>query len=109
MDATKTTAPPDLWSEDGEYLWIRADLADATRARRIAFAGHDPKRAVVLPETYLGGDRYGYENIYVSDRPVPLRPGEENEAGWAGRGADMWWRCEADHPNATLYWSITAG
>ena len=110
MDAVTTEAPPDLWAEDGEYLWLRADLADdATRARRIAFVGRDPQRNVVLPETYLGGARYGYDDIIVANEPVPLRPGEPDETGWAGSGADTWWRTEPDHPKAVLYWSITNG
>jgi hypothetical protein len=99
-------APPDLWSEDGEYLWIRGDLAETPeRAQRIAFVGHDPKRRVVLPETYLGGERYGYDGIKA--HLLYLRPGDTDECGWAEKGPDTWWRCEPDHPNAVAYWQVT--
>lgn len=99
-------APTDLWTETGETLWLRADLAPTPeRAKRIAFVGHDPARTVRLPETFLGGERYGYPDIQITG-PEPLRPGEPDEHGWAGAGADTWWRCEADHPNAVLYWAV---
>jgi hypothetical protein len=100
-------APSNLWAEDGEILWIRADLADSpTRAKRIAFVGHDPSRRVVLPETYLGGERYGYEYIDCGDA-WHLRPGASDEVGWAGRGAETWWKCSADHPQAVAYWPVS--
>ncbi len=97
-------APPDLWDEGGETLWIRSDLAETgERAKRIAFVGHDPSRRVVLPETLLGGSRFDYECIDVTSAPVPLRPGD----GWAGNG-ETWWRCEADDPRAVTYWQVSA-
>lgn len=103
-----TSPPLDLWDESGEYLWLRADVADTPeRAKRIAFVGHDPKRTVVLPETFFGGQRYGYDEIDVTVEPLHLRPGNEDEHGWAGSGADTWWRCEADDPLAVAYWQVT--
>lgn len=97
-------APPDLWDECGETLWIRADLASTgERAKRIAFAGHDPKRVVKLPETLLGGERHGYDWLDVTTDPVPLR-GEVD--GW--NAPDLTYcRCEADDPRAVLYWMVT--
>lgn len=99
-----TEAPADLWDESGETLWIRADLAcDGTRAKRIAFVGHDPKRTVKLPETLLGGERRGYEWLDVSTYPVPLRG---VEGGW--NAPDLTWHIyDGDDPDAVPYWQVT--
>lgn len=97
-------APPDLWDESGEMLWIRADLAATPeRAKRIAFAGHDPKRTVVLPETFLGGERWGYSHLDVKPEPQSLQPKSE---GWNYPDA-TWWKCDPEEPDAVLYWQVT--
>jgi len=101
------TAPTDLWSEDGEFLWLRGDLAeDGDHAKRIAFVGHDPKRRVVLPETFLGGERWGYGRLRA--RRITLRPSEPDEHGSDESADDTWWRCEPEHPKAVAYWQVTA-
>lgn len=91
--------PGDLWSEGGDVLWIHRDRASsAERAKRIAFTGRG------LPETFLGGDRYGYDLLTVSQDI--LRPGEFEEEGWAGSGPDTWWQCDPSHPKAEPFWRI---
>lgn len=91
-------APADLWSEGGDVLWLRGDLAEnASKARYIAWTGKD------LPTGFNEG-LAGLIDLRV--RVVYVRPGEPDESGWAGRGAETWWRCDKTHPKAERYWEI---
>src|SRR5579864_5434247 len=94
-------APSDLWNEDGDILWLRRDLAaTASKARYIAYSGRG------LP---VGQRECGVSLTEIRVRALFLRPGEEDEVGWAGNGADTWWRCEREHPKAVAYWELRFG
>jgi hypothetical protein len=92
--------PPDgLWDECSEWVWLPLDYADdALRVKRKAFCGHG------LPFNPAREGHQDYTEIRVSQGYV--RPGDLDEDGWAGPGADTWHRCEAEHPNAVVAWDV---
>jgi len=90
------TAPTDLWTEDGDELWLRADLAEnAGKARYIALIGRG------LPAGF--GDGGCTRLIDICCTVTYCRPCTHEEGG----GDGMWKRCLSDTPGAVKYWGLT--
>jgi len=102
MESPTAAVPRDgLWSEDGDRVWLPIDYADSpTRVKRKAFRGDD---LPVSPAREFSGC---YRDIAV--RQVVIRPGYPWEEGWAGKGADTWWRTPSSRDeNAVIAWEVS--
>ena len=90
-------APDDLWSEDGDIVWIRADrYENIGKAKYAAYTGRGLPVGLCEsgePLTSLHG-KIGYMRPSNQDDP---------EVGWCD---EMWYICDKDHSQAVRYYKI---
>ena len=101
MNAIDLEVPTDLWSEDGDQLWLRYDLAEnAGKARYVAFKGKG------LP---VGFEECGvYSLLELRVRVVYCRRGTPRENAYHGWCDGIWMRCTPDVPGAEKFWEVMA-
>jgi hypothetical protein len=106
LEDAPVPAPEELWTEDCEVLWIRADLCTRAQARYLAHNGRSSKVAYSLE-----GEPFWLHDVFV--RLIDLRVKKQwlrdtSDGGWdEGWDEFPWEPCDRTAEGAVAYWRVT--
>jgi hypothetical protein len=105
LEDAPVPAPEELWTEDCEVLWLRADLCTRAQARYLAFNGRSSK----VEYTLMGEPLIQAQVVDLTDLRVRKQwMRDTSEGGWdEGWDEFPWEPCDRTAEGAVAYWRVT--